>query len=45
MTEKVIELWDLKHKGLNIVHLSIRSMVYKLDQIKIIISQAKIDIL
>ena len=45
MTEETIEVHDLKYKGLNVVHLNIRSIIYKLDQIKMIISQAKIDIL
>ena len=45
MTEEIIELCDLKYKGLNVVHLNIRSIIYKIDQLKMIISQVKIDIL
>ena len=45
MAEEIIELCDIKYKGLNVVHLNIRSIIYKIDQIKMIISQAKIDIL
>ena len=45
MAEGGISLCDLKYKGLNIVHLNIRSILYKIDQVKMMISQAKIYIL
>ena len=45
MPEETIELSNLKQKGLNVVHLNIRSVIYKIDQIRMMISQAKIDVL
>ena len=45
MPEETIELSNFKQKGLNVVHLNIRSVIYKIDQIRMMISQAKIDVL
>ena len=45
MSELKTRVKDLNLKGLTIFHLNIRSLLYKLDQVKLMLMQANIDIM